>query len=407
MATRPKSETDPLDGWTLPAWTYHDPDFFAAEVAAVLRPSWQVVCHLSDVPEHGDYHTLDYAGESVVVVRGRDGLPRGFTNVCRHRGARIVDGPQGCAKRLTCPYHAWTYDLDGRLTGLPLAETYGIDANGLDRAAHGLVPVDLEIWRGFIFVRLEDDGGPSVARMMAPYDAEVAPYRFEEMRALGRVTLRPREVNWKNVGDNYSDGLHIPVAHPGLTRLMGNGYGVEATEYADKMWGPILGAQSRNVSERAYQHFLPHVDHLPAERQRLWTYFKLWPNVAFDIYPDQVDFMQWLPVSPTQTLIREISYCLPDAYTPPEKRREMKAARYLNWRINRQVNAEDTWLINRVQGGMTSKSFIVGPLSEEEVALRNFGRKIRKVIPEARAMQAPAPGWARAYTASPNAQGAA
>ena len=176
---------------------------------------------------------------------------------------------------------------------------------------------------------------------------------------------------------------------------MGNGYGVEASEYADKMWGPILGADSRNISERAYQHFLPNVPHLPPERQRLWTYFKLWPNVAFDIYPDQVDFMQWLPVSPTETLIREISYVLPD------DRREMKAARYLNWRINRQVNAEDTWLIGRVQEGMASHSFNVGPLSEHEVALRHFGKRIRNLIPEARQHHQPAPGWAQSYQRKP------
>ena len=381
---------DPDAGWSLPAWTYADPEFFEAEVARVIRPSWQVVCHVSDVPGHGDFHTLDYIGESVVVVRGRDGALNAFANVCRHRGARLLDGPSGCAKKLVCPYHAWTYDLDGRLTGVPMRETYA-----MDMADQGLKSVDLEVWRGFVFVRLEDDGGPSVARMMAPYEAEVEPYRFEELRAFGRVTLRPRRVNWKNVGDNYSDGLHIAVAHPGLKRLMGNGYGVEASQHVDKMWGPILDRPSANPSERAYQHFLPSVPHLPADRQRLWTYFKLWPNIAFDIYPDQVDFMQWLPVSPTECLIREIAYALPDAHMPAKWRREMKAARYCNWRINRQVNAEDTVLIERVQDGMASKSFTVGPLSDQEVALRNFCGKIRHAIPEARQHRAPAPGWSR------------
>lgn len=389
MATRaaPTIDTDPDAGWSLPAWTYSDPEFFEVEMRRVMRPSWQVVCHLSDVPSVGDYHTLEYLGESIIVVRGQDQKVRAFTNVCRHRGARLVDGPSGCAvaRKLTCPYHAWSFDLEGRLVGVPLKATYP----GLDQSKHGLVPVDLEIWRGFIFVRLENDGGPSVAEMIAPYDHEVEPYRFEDLRAFGRVTLRPRRVNWKNVGDNYSDGLHIPVAHPGLTRLMGSGYGVEAQENVDKMWGPIRDRLSNNPSEQAYQKYLPHVPHLPEERQKLWTYFKLWPNVAFDIYPDQVDFMQWLPVSPTETLIREISYAVPD------DRREMKAVRYLNWRINRQVNAEDTWLINRVQDGMASESFTVGPLAETEVALRNFCRKIRNLIPEARQHRSPPPGWSR------------
>jgi len=147
-------------------------------------------------------------------------------------------------------------------------------------------------------------------------------------------------------------------------------------------------------SERAYQRLLPAVPHLPAERQRGWLYFKLWPNVAFDIYPDQIDFMQFLPISPTETLIREIGYAIPD------DRREIRAARYLNWRINRQVNAEDTILIARVQAGMQSASFSVGPLSEEEVCLRNFCRKTRALIPEARLHQAPPPGWSQRASVS-------
>ena len=385
MATHPDvfHQQDPLDGWSLPAWTYHDAEFAALEHDRIFRPSWQVVCHISDIPAAGDWHTLDYIGESVVVVRGKDDVLRAFTNVCRHRGSRLVDGASGCARKLVCPYHAWTYDLDGRLTGVPDSASYPT----LDREKSGLAPVELEEWRGFIFVRLEDDGGPAVAQMMAPYEAMIAPYRFEELQALGRLTLRPRDVNWKNVGDNYSDGLHIPVAHPGLTRLFGKSYGVEADTHVDRMWGDMVDKPSANWSERMYQRLLPPVPHLPEASQRHWLYFKLWPNVAFDIYPDQVDFMQWLPTGPTSCLIREISYVLPDS------RREMRAARYCNWRINRQVNAEDTELITRVQQGMQSRSFSMGPLSDKEVCLKHFCARMRDIIPEARLEQQPAAGW--------------
>ena len=380
----PASNIDPDEGWSLPAWIYRDPEYFAVETARVMRPSWQVVCHVSDVPNVGDWHTLDFLGENILVIRGEDETVRAFANVCRHRGSRLVDGASGCAKKLICPYHAWTYELDGRLSGVPGRREYPM----LDMDKAGLAPVELEIWRGFVFVRLEGDG-PSVAEMMAPYDHELEPYRFEEMVPFGRVTLRPRAVNWKNISDNYSDGLHIPIAHPGLTRLFGRGYGVEAAPWVDKMWGRLIEEPSRNPSERMYQRVLPDVEHLPPERKRLWTYFKLWPNQAFDIYPDQVDFMQFIPVSPTRTMIREIAYALPD------DRREMKAARYLNWRVNRQVNLEDTALIQRVQDGMASPSFTVGPLSEQEVCLRHFAGKVRNLIPEARLPDSPAPGWSR------------
>ena len=348
VARLPRRDHDDQEDLSLPGWVYHDPEYFRVEMARLIRPSWQIVCHANEIAGAGEWRTLELLGESILVIRGTDGAIRAFANVCRHRGSRLVDGQAGCAKRLTCPYHAWTYAADGRLVGVPMKEDYP----GLDQSRLGLIPVEMELWRGFVFVRLES-GGPSVAAMMAPFDAEVEPHRFEDLQAIGRITLRPRDVNWKNVADNYSDGLHINVAHPGLTRLFGTGYGIEAGAHVDRMWGDLLDRPSANPSERAYQHFLP------GEAGRRWLYFKLWPNVAFDIYPDQVDFMHFVPVGPTETMIREVSYALPGGS------REMKAARYLNWRINRRVNDEDTTLIRRVQQGMASAVYTAGAAGEE------------------------------------------
>ena len=378
----PAPAPDPLDGMSLPGWLYHDEEFLGAEKRAFLRAAPQVVCHVSDIALAGEWRSLDYLGESVIVMRGDDGVARGFANVCRHRGSRLVDGSGGCAKVLTCPYHAWSYARDGRLVGVPHRAEYP----GLDQDNLGLIPVALERWNGFLFVTLES-GAPSVAAMMAPYADEVALYRFAELRAIGRVTLRPRSLNWKTIADNYSDGLHIPVGHPGLTRLFGRSYAIAAQSHVDRMEGELREDLSDNVSERAYQQFLPEAEHLPASHRKKWLYYKLFPNVAFDIYPDQVDFMQFLPVSATETVIREISYALPD------DRREMKAVRYLNWRINRRVNSEDTELIARVQAGMESRSYIAGPLGTSEVCLRSFAQKLRRFIPEARLQRPPQPGW--------------
>ena len=136
---------------------------------------------------------------------------------------------------------------------------------------------------------------------------------------MGRVTMRPRDVNWKNVGDNYSDGLHIPVAHPGLTRLFGKSYGIEAEPHVDRMWGDLVDRPSANWSERAYQNLLPAVPHL-AQRptSSAGSISSSGPRSHSISIPDQVDFMQWLPTGPTSCIIREISYVLPD------ERREMK-----------------------------------------------------------------------------------
>ena len=380
----PRLAAAPEPEVSLPGWIYRDPEFFAVEMERVIRPAWQIVCHESEMAVPGAWRSLDYLGESVIVVRSRDGTIGAFHNFCRHRASRLVRGAGGCAGRLTCPYHGWTYGLDGRLTGVPDKGDYP----GLDMAALGLLAVELENWNGFLFVRL-GRGGPSVAEMMAPHAVDIAPYRFEALRAIGRVTLRRREVNWKNVADNYSDGLHIRIAHPGLSRLFGGNYRIEAGAHVDRMEGELVDHPSAGLSERAYQAWLPEAEHLPPKLRRRWLYFKLWPNIAFDLYPDQVDFMQFLPVSPTRTLIREIAYALPD------HRRETRAVRYLNWRINRRVNAEDTALIEGVQAGMESRDWTPGPLGKSEVCLRSFARKMRRLIPEARLHHPPAPGWSR------------
>jgi phenylpropionate dioxygenase-like ring-hydroxylating dioxygenase large terminal subunit len=375
---------DPLDDMSLPGWLYYDPEFFEAEKKAFLRRAPQIVCHESEIKEPGEWRSLEYLGESVIVIRGDDGEVRAFSNVCRHRGSRVVDGTGGCAKVLTCPYHAWSYSREGKLVGVPHRNEYP----GLQTDKLGLMPLALENWRGFLFVTIEP-GAPSVAEMMAPYEHEIEPYRFEELRVLGRVTVRLRQLNWKTLCDNYSDGLHIPVGHPGLTRLFGKSYRIEAKAHVDKMEGDLIDKISASPSERAYQQWLPKVDALPESHQRKWLYFKLFPNIAFDIYPDQVDFMQFLPLSSTTTMLREISYAHPDG------RRAMKAVRYLNWRINRRVNAEDTELITRVQAGMQSPTYKAGPLGTSEVCLRSFAQKLRRLIPEARLESPPPAGWSR------------
>ncbi len=358
---------------SLPGWLYTDPRFFDLERESVFRAAWHIVGHANEAPRAGDYMTLDLLGERVVTVRGGDGVLRSFHNVCRHRAAKLAPEARGaCGRRLVCPYHAWSYDLTGALVSVPKWQGF----TDLDASAHGLAPVEQEIYHGFVFVRFAA-GGPSIAEMMAPYEDEIAAYQLERLIPHGRVTLRPRGVNWKNVADNYSDGMHIPVAHPGLTRLFGASYRIEAQDWVDRMSGELQQNASLNWSERAYQSLLGSMTHVPAERRRTWLYYKLWPNVAFDIYPDQVDFMQFIPVSATETMIREV------AYVYPERNREIDAARYLNWRINRQVNAEDTRLIEGVQAGMSSSSYASGPLSSNEVCLLSFAQRLRRLIPEA------------------------
>ncbi|MEE2692171.1 MAG: aromatic ring-hydroxylating dioxygenase subunit alpha [Pseudomonadota bacterium] len=367
------------ESWSLPAWTYSDPAFMALEKEKVFLPSWHLVCHVNDIPNVGDYQSFSMFGELAVVVRGKDGDIRAFHNVCRHRAARLLDGGHGnCGRSIVCPYHAWTYQLDGRLSGVPYLDQY----ENFDRADHGLTPIELDMFAGFVFIRFRA-GGPSLATYMTPVADEMALYRVAEMKPLRHVGERIREVNWKNATDNYVDALHIRVAHDGLHGLLGDSYRLTIDRGVHKIFSELETARMPSLSNRAYCKYVPEVDHLPKERQRMWTYWKLWPNLMFDVYPDQVDFMQFIPLSPTVCILRESAYALDDG------RREMKAARYLNVRINRMVNREDKDLIERVQAGMGSSSFASGPLGRSEICLRHFAEQMRETIPIARERRKP------------------
>ncbi|MFQ5564250.1 MAG: aromatic ring-hydroxylating dioxygenase subunit alpha [Parvularculaceae bacterium] len=364
----------------LPAWTYTDPEFFALERDRIFAPSWQLVCHQSDIAERGQYATLNLLGALAFVVRGDDGAVRAFKNVCRHRAARLLDEPFGrCKSRIVCPYHAWSYDLQGRLIGVPERAGY----EPLDMTALNLRPLAFGEAGGFIFVRF-GDVGPSFEDYATSFRAELDLYKTADMRALGRITLRERAVNWKVATDNYVDALHLPVAHDGLNSLVGESYRLHVDGDAHRITSTIENLPATSLSVRAYRKFLPDAERLPEERRRAWVYLKLWPNLAFDIYPDQIDFMQFIPLSPSRTLLREISYALPDS------RREMQAARYLNWRINRIVNLEDKDLIERVQAGLETGDYEPGPLSRNEICLRDFADRMRRELPVCRQKKRPA-----------------
>ena len=360
---------------SLPGWTYTNEAFFELEKNELILKNWQLICHISNIPKAGDYFTFEIFNERVFVIRGEDKNVRAFHNFCSHRGTKLIDETSGtCKGKITCPYHAWGYDFNGNLLKVPYENQF-IDLN---KNNHKLKTVEMEIFQGFIFVKLRESNVPSVNDQFAPYLEEIEQYKLNEMNPLGRITMRPRNVNWKQIADNYVDTLHIPVAHPGLSGLVGKSYGAEVSPnngYVHKMWGDGKNSRKNNLSNKLYDKYLPYMEHLPKNKQRYWVYYRLWPNLAFDIYPEQMDFMQFIPIDAKTTMIREIAYALPD------DRRETKAAQYLNWRINRQVNNEDTKLINLVQEGMNTNYFKSGPFASSEVCLIDSANKIRDAIP--------------------------
>jgi phenylpropionate dioxygenase-like ring-hydroxylating dioxygenase large terminal subunit len=371
----------------LPSWTYRNPELNEIEYDLVFRPSWQFVCHVNQVKNVGDFVTFDMLRDSILVVRGKDNELRAFMNVCRHRGAKLLDGAGHCKARMTCPYHGWSYNLRGELAGMPSEKTFP----GADKKQLGLKAIDLEVIVGLVFVRVVP-GGPSLKEMWADCIHLLEPYKLEEMVPLEEPWIDTWACNWKVGVDNNLENYHIPVGHPGYDRMLNNDidegflnkYGVAGSRSVlrDKL--------SSNWSERRYQQMAPGVNEtLPEDVRTSWSFFTMPPNIGIDVYGDSMDVFQFLPLTAESCTVRYPIFVRPDTS------REMKVLRYLNARINRQVSAEDKTLSERVQIGLNSHGFEFGPLSSIESCIHDFHDRVRAACPVADLPEAPAQGSLR------------
>jgi phenylpropionate dioxygenase-like ring-hydroxylating dioxygenase large terminal subunit len=246
---------------------------FALEREKVFLTHWQVVGHECDLPAPGDWLAFDLLGERAVVMRGQDGVVRAFHNLCRHRGARVVDGATGhCKGAIVCPFHGWVYNLDGSLRGAAQPTSFGT----LPREEFGLKPIEMEIFHGFIFLRFAPGPQPSVAQLLQPFDADFAAYATRDVLP---VTVpdwsMDLPVNWKSVRDVDNEGYHVPLAHPGLQDLYGRTYRDMHLENGLSMsigwFGDVPG---KLWSVRHYARISPPRPELPQHLQGAWTY---WP----------------------------------------------------------------------------------------------------------------------------------
>jgi phenylpropionate dioxygenase-like ring-hydroxylating dioxygenase large terminal subunit len=366
----------------LPAWIYNHPEMTRLELERILRPSWQIACHVSQIPRPGDYSTLDLGADSIVVLRDREQRVRAFHNVCRHRGSRLLDGGGHCPGTIVCPYHGWSYNYEGSLLGVPGRDSFP----GLERSEYGLKRVHVEVALGFVFVCLAQTPPPPLKERLAPFFEELAPYRFEDMVPLVPVSYENWDVDWKIAMDNYLESYHVPIGHPGLNRMFTPDYEDQKAANGIARGTSWLKEQpSSRWSERFYQKLVgPTITHLPDSHRRCWRFYSLLPNLGIDVYPELMDFFQVLPRGPGKCTIR---YAI---FAPPDDRREMRVLRLLSNRINASVNNEDRRLCERVQRGLASPSYTPGPLSTLERWMLEFHNLLRAAIPEARLPTAPA-----------------
>lgn len=357
----------------LPGWSYHSDALLELEKEYVFRTHWQIVGHVSDVAEPGDYLTMDCVGERAIVVRGDDGELRAFHNICRHRGSRVVADETGhCKNALVCPFHGWVYNLDGTLRGAARPRSFP----EMDKDEFSLASLEIETWMGFIFIRFRAGPQPSVAELLKPFEAEISHYRTADMIRSGRIWTQTSPVNWKSVRDVDNEGYHVAMAHPALQDLYGSTYYdepfVNGVCRSFATYNPHAG---RRWSVRHYIKVAPEPTHLPEHLRKAWIYYGLFPNAVIAVTPESAQFYQEFPLSTGETLLRGAVYKYRD------EGRQRKVARYLSTRIDKETMEEDVQLTIWSNEAMRSRAFAGFYLSDLEYGVRTHHDHLRAVLP--------------------------
>ena len=324
--------------WTIASRYYTDPAVLEQEKRRIFYRTWQMAGRTDRLAEPGSYFTADVLGEPIIVVRDLEGRLRAFSNVCRHRAGPVAEGA-GCRKNFQCGYHGWTYTLDGRLIGTP-------DVDGMeffDRSEFGLVPLRLETWGPFGFVNFEASAPPLTAFLEEASGPEFA----ESVAGMKLVERRDYTVacNWKVYVDNYLEGYHIPIAHPGLMREIDYAnYHTTTRRYSSRQHTPMRGETAAG-GERLYSS--------GEEAHYLWVF----PNLMLNLYPGNLQINLILPITHEKTLT-VFEWYAGEADSPAACERLQRSIEF-----SHQVQQEDIGLCEAVQRGLRSITYERGRYS--------------------------------------------
>ncbi|MBV9302515.1 MAG: aromatic ring-hydroxylating dioxygenase subunit alpha [Acidobacteriaceae bacterium] len=332
------------DAFTIPASWYLSPEMLELEQRAVFGRNWQVIGRTEQVRSAGDYITAEVAGEPVVATRGADGILRAFFNVCRHHAAAVAVEECGRAQLFRCPYHGWTYGLDGSLKGVP--EFTGV--RNFDRAKNGLVPVAVDTWEQFVFVALEPNAR-SLREFLGGLTDLVSPLD------LGKLSFYTRKVytlncNWKVFVDNYLDGgYHVPHIHKGLNDVLEyKEYTIENGDRWSLQSSPMValdaGSSDRDAAVAA------------TRRGDRAYYFWLYPNFMINVYEGVMDTNLVLAMGVDKTKVI-FDFFFDDVGPGREARNAESVA------VSNKVQEEDAWVCESVQRGLRSRAYGAGRLS--------------------------------------------
>ena len=290
----------------------------------------------------------------------------------RHRGSRVVADKQGTCTSIVCPFHGWVYNLDGSLRGVSRPRSFP----SIDKKKFGLKKIECEIWKGFVFIRLNKGPQPSVKNLMSPFSEELAFYKIDEMVPSDKIWSQFSEVNWKSVRDVDNEGYHVPMAHPSLQDLYGKDYYDEPfVNGTSKTHASFSGQNGRSWSVRNYKKFTSPAAHIPKNLHKSWNYYGIFPNCVIAVTPEIVQFYQEFPISTHKTLLRG------GIYRHKIESREQRVARYLGNRIDNHAIDEDVQLTIWSNESMDSKAFDDFYLSDLEYGVKSHHDHLRKILP--------------------------
>ncbi len=348
---RKTAETFAAGAKTLPQRYFVSPDVFEQEQEKIFSKQWVLVGHQSQIATPGDYFVQDVIGESLIVIRDKSGEIHGFFNVCRHRGTRLKEEACGHASVIQCPYHAWTYGLDGRLIGAPHMD----EVPGFDKANYPLHSVNVEVWEGFVFVNLKENPEP-LGKWFAPLKGKFSHWNMSILQPAKRIEYDVR-ANWKLMFENYSECYHCPGVHPQLQKI--SPYDSAENDLDE---GPFLGGfmkinkgKSLTMSGDACALPVGKIENL----QQVF-YYSIFPNMLLSLHPEYLMVHQLWPKSPGRTLILCDWFFHPDAFS----RKDFNPDDAIEfWDM---TNRQDWHVCELGQQGIASRAYKPGPYSPRE-----------------------------------------
>src|SRR5207248_9549701 len=358
---RKTADTFAAGAKTLRQQYFASAEIFRREQEQIFAKQWLVVGHQSQIADPGDYFLVSIppssgygaTGESLIVIRDKNGEIHGFYNVCRHRGTRLKEDACGHASAIQCPYHAWTDALDGRLIGAPHMD----EVPDFDKADYSLHAVNIAAWEGFIFVNLADSPAP-LAEWFKPLGAKFARWNLSALRSAKRIEYDVR-ANWKLIFANYSECYHCGGVHPELSKI--SPYDSAENDLTE---GPFLGgfmriAKGKSLTMSGNACALA-MEQFGEEDFRLVFYYSIFPNMLLSLHPDYVMVHQLFPQSPERTLIFCDWFFNPEAF----KRNDFDPDDAVEfWDM---VNKQDWHVCELSQQGISSRAYQPGPYSARE-----------------------------------------